>query len=363
MSPTTALFLALVQTCVLTPVVSSSGGAIPHFTTLLVFGDSTVDSGNNNFLPTAAKGDHPPYGDDFPGGVATGRFSNGKLVPDFLASLLGIKPAVPPFLDPGLSDRDLLSGVSFASAGSGYDDVTPAVSGAIPMSWQPAMLGSYVERLKGIVGEDETKNVIDSSLVIVSAGTNDFVISFYDLPVRRIEFGTIDVYQDFVLNKLQKFVKEIYSHGCRTIVISGLPPIGCLPIQITSRLDLVNRSCLEKQNSDSQAYNLKLQKLLPQLQSSLPGSRLLYADAYTPLSDIIKNPHKYGFTETRRGCCGTGLLEAGPLCSAKTPLCSQHSQYIFWDSIHPTEATYKYLADSISQSIFNQLLNTTSTPV
>jgi hypothetical protein len=50
-----------------------------------VFGDSLVDNGNNNFLITAARADSPPYGIDTPDHRATGRFSNGKNVPDIIS--------------------------------------------------------------------------------------------------------------------------------------------------------------------------------------------------------------------------------------------------------------------------------------
>lgn len=93
-----------------------------NFTTILIFGDLTVDTGNNNYLTTFLKANHNPYGQNFPGQVPTGRFSDGKLIPDLLASMLGIKEMVPPFLQPNLSNLELLTGVNFASAGSGYDD-------------------------------------------------------------------------------------------------------------------------------------------------------------------------------------------------------------------------------------------------
>ncbi|KAL2334285.1 hypothetical protein Fmac_015498 [Flemingia macrophylla] len=96
---------------------------IPKFSSILVFGDSLVDTGNNNHINTLAKADHFPYGRDFPGHVATGRVSNGKLVPDFLASILNLKDIVPPYLDPNLSDEQLLTGVSFASAGQDIYDL------------------------------------------------------------------------------------------------------------------------------------------------------------------------------------------------------------------------------------------------
>ena len=51
---------------------------------IFMFGDSIVDPGNNNNRFTEAKANFPPYGQDFPGGVATGRFSNGLVPGDLL---------------------------------------------------------------------------------------------------------------------------------------------------------------------------------------------------------------------------------------------------------------------------------------
>lgn len=50
-----------------------------------VFGDSLVDSGNNNYLATSARADSPPYGVDYPTRRPTGRFSNGYNIPDFIS--------------------------------------------------------------------------------------------------------------------------------------------------------------------------------------------------------------------------------------------------------------------------------------
>lgn len=50
-----------------------------------VFGDSLVDSGNNNYLATTARADSPPYGIDYPTHRPTGRFSNGLNLPDIIS--------------------------------------------------------------------------------------------------------------------------------------------------------------------------------------------------------------------------------------------------------------------------------------
>ncbi|KVI03721.1 Lipase, GDSL [Cynara cardunculus var. scolymus] len=320
------------------------------YPSILIFGDSTADPGNNNYIDTTFKANHHPYGVNFPGQVATGRFSNGKLVADFWASLLGIKDTVPPFLQPNLSDFDIRTGVNFASAGSGFDDVTTQVSQVIPMTKQLHYFREYKWRLKKLVGPKEARRIIGGALVSISAGTNDFTISYYDLRTRRDDFSIGD-YQDYILKKLQNFVNELYELGCRTMMITGLPPMGCLPIQMAGRF---SRTCIKYQNADARNYNRKLISLLPQIQVSLPGSKIMYADIYTPTAELLRHPQKHGFTETKVGCCGTGFLEAGPICTPLTPLCDDPSSHLFFDSIHPTEAAYRYVTKSLLNHLFPQ---------
>ncbi|XVF27418.1 hypothetical protein REPUB_Repub14bG0105100 [Reevesia pubescens] len=80
-----------------------------------------VDNGNNNNLSTSAKVNYPPYGIDFPGGP-TGRFCNGRTVPDFFAKSLGFKNFIPPFTT--AKDEEILQGVNYASGSAGIRDET-----------------------------------------------------------------------------------------------------------------------------------------------------------------------------------------------------------------------------------------------
>jgi hypothetical protein len=58
-----------------------------NVTSFVIFGDSTLDVGNNNYLVTVVKSDFAPYGRNYPGGLATGRFCNGQIAGDFIAFL------------------------------------------------------------------------------------------------------------------------------------------------------------------------------------------------------------------------------------------------------------------------------------
>lgn len=56
---------------------------------MFAFGDSLIDNGNNNDLPSFAKANYYPYGIDFSGGP-TGRFSNGYTIVDEIGTLINI---------------------------------------------------------------------------------------------------------------------------------------------------------------------------------------------------------------------------------------------------------------------------------
>lgn len=51
------------------------------------------------------------------------------------ASYVGVKEFVPAYLQPGLTTDEILTGVSFASAGTGYDPVTSHIGVIISISY------------------------------------------------------------------------------------------------------------------------------------------------------------------------------------------------------------------------------------
>lgn len=83
--PTSVANLALLGFCILQ--VMSLLVPQANARAFLVFGDSLVDNGNNDFLATTARADNYPYGIDFPTHRPTGRFSNGLNIPDLISKL------------------------------------------------------------------------------------------------------------------------------------------------------------------------------------------------------------------------------------------------------------------------------------
>ncbi|KAI3821121.1 hypothetical protein L1987_08678 [Smallanthus sonchifolius] len=76
-----------------------------------------------------------------------------------------------------------------------------------------------------------------------------------------------------------------------------------------------------------------------------PDLKLVAFDVYHPLLGLITKP---SFFESRRGCCGTGIVETSLLCNSRlTGTCSNATGYVFWDGFHPSEAANQILAQSL----------------
>lgn len=58
-----------------------------NLSSFFIFGDSSVDPGNNNRLHTDSKSNFPPYGEDFIHARPSGRFTNGRLPTDLIGNI------------------------------------------------------------------------------------------------------------------------------------------------------------------------------------------------------------------------------------------------------------------------------------
>ncbi|KAF5206146.1 GDSL esterase/lipase [Thalictrum thalictroides] len=316
-----------------------------NITCVLVFGDSSVDPGNNNRLDTTFKGNFPPYGKDFFNGQPTGRFSNGRLPTDFIAEALGYTMTIPGYLQPNLSNQNLLHGVSFASAASGYDDLTANLTNVLPVSKQLQYLMHYKIKLRRLVGENRAEQIIKDAIFVISMGTNDFIQNYY-IELDRAKQFTVEEYGDYLTTSMMKDIKEMHRIGARRLVVVGVPPLGCMPLVKTLRNTAF---CDPMYNHAAFSFNNKVKAKLATLKMSL-GMSSLYVDAYGIIQNAVKNPIKFGFTVSSIGCCGTGTIEYGDTCEGMST-CKDASKYVFWDAVHPTEKMYKIIADEALSSL------------
>ncbi|KAG8377955.1 hypothetical protein BUALT_Bualt08G0087600 [Buddleja alternifolia] len=305
---------------------------------VIVFGDSIVDTGNNNYIQTIVKVNYPPYGKDFKGGKPTGRFSDGKVPSDLIAEELGIKELLPAYFDPTLQDEDLLTGVNFASGGAGYDPLTSDLASVLSLSDQLEMFKDYITKLEKIAGEERTSKIISESLYIVVTGSNDITNTYFGTPLRKSRYD-FSSYTDLLVSYGSSFVQDLYRLGARRIGVFGLPPLGCLPSQRTLKGG-ADRQCVDIYNQMVELFNNKLLAEVNSINKQYLDARAVYIDIYNLPIDLINNPQKYGFRVANEGCCGTGTIEVAFLCKYT---CSNVSDYIFWDSFHLTEKAYRVL--------------------
>ncbi|KAJ0039953.1 hypothetical protein Pint_28533 [Pistacia integerrima] len=321
---------------------------------LFIFGDSIVDPGNNNNIKTIIKCNFPPYGRDFMGGKPTGRFCNGKVPSDILVQELGIKELLPAYLDPNLKPEDLVTGVSYASGGSGYDPLTSKIASVLSLSDQLDFLKKSLTKIEAMLGKEQTATILSKGVFIVCTGSDDIANTYFSTPFRRAHYD-INSYTDLTVSEASKFFQELYGVGARRIGLLSLPPIGCVPVQRTLNGG-IQRGCSEQANQAALLYNSKLSSLVDSLNQRYPDARFVYFDVYNPLLSIIQNPAQYGFEVATKGCCGTGDLEVSILCTRLSdPLtCKDDTKYVFWDSYHPTTTAYQILTPAVLSNSINK---------
>ncbi|BAS77382.1 GDSL esterase/lipase At2g04570 [Oryza sativa Japonica Group] len=357
--------VALLQLSVLLLLLSGEPAAAAgksKVAAIIVFGDSTVDTGNNNYLSTLVRSDFAPYGRDLQlagagvsgggNGRPTGRFSNGRLAVDFISEAFGLPPLVPAYLDPAVNMSSLGAGACFASAGAGYDNATSDLFSVLPLWKELDYFKEYAARLRSFRGDDDAAAAaaaatLSEALYIVSMGTNDFLENYYAVARgHAAEYSTAAAYGDYLLGVAEAFVRELHALGARKVDLNGLPPMGCLPLERAT-----GGACTEEYNAVAGRFNAGLQDMIARLNGELGGgARIVYGDVYGAVAAVLADPAAYGVENVKAGCCGvTGVFEMGYMCGAgaRSPLtCTDASKFAFWDAIHPTERLHRAIADA-----------------
>ena len=81
--------------------------------------------------------------------------------------------------------------------------------------------------------------------------------------------------------------------GARKVIVVNVGPIGCIPYQRDMNPS-AGGSCAALPNQMAQLFNIQLKSLVAELGSSLEGSKLVYADVFRIVEDIIQNYRSYG---------------------------------------------------------------------
>ncbi|KAJ0007512.1 hypothetical protein Pint_29405 [Pistacia integerrima] len=329
---------------------------------LFVFGDSLFDPGNNQYIKNSAKPASTwyPYGIDM-NNKSTGRFSDGLIVPDYIAQFANLS-VVPPYLQPG---ADLTNGANFASAAGGVLDVNNGVVSTFPakflmvnsLKWAQLNLKQQLAYFKNVakliskkVGAQEATKILGSSVYLFSFGGNDYFR--YDSSNADATHSERVVYMRMVVANLTNGFKEIYNMGGRKFAIQSVGPLGCLPVIKAVHTD-TNGSCVENFLTHANQNNKALSNQLSKMAKELSGFKYSIMDYFFNLLYRINNPTKYGFKEGKIACCGSGPYNGLNCGGGSYKLCSNPSDSLFFDGGHTSQKANLQIAELIWSGVPN----------
>ncbi|KAL6313057.1 hypothetical protein AAG906_025802 [Vitis piasezkii] len=302
-----------------------------HARAFFVFGDSLVDSGNNDYLVTTARADSPPYGIDYPTHRPTGRFSNGLNIPDIIK----------------LTGERLLVGANFASAGIGIlNDTGIQFLNIIRIYKQLEYFQQYQQRVTTLIGAAQTERLVNQALVLITLGGNDFVNNYYLVPfsARSRQFSLPD-YVRYLISEYRKVLRRLYELGARRVLVTGTGPMGCVPAELAMRSR--NGECAVELQRAADLFNPQLVQMINGLNNEIGGDVFIAANAFRMHMDFISNPGAYGFVTSKIACCGQGPYNGLGLCTIASNLCANRDIYAFWDAFHPSERANRYIVRQI----------------
>ncbi|KAK7300684.1 hypothetical protein RJT34_11532 [Clitoria ternatea] len=315
-----------------------------------IFGDSLTDVGNNNFLQySLAKSNYPWYGIDYSGGQATGRFTNGRTIGDFISAKLGI-PSPPAYLSVSQNVDTLLRGVNYASGGAGIlNDTGLYFIQRLSFDDQINNFKRTKEAITGKIGEAAANKHCNEAMYFIGIGSNDYVNNFLQPFLADGQQYTYDEFIELLISTLDQQLQRLYHLGARKMVFHGLGPLGCIPSQ---RVKSKRGQCLKRVNEWILQFNSNVQKLINTLNHRLPNATLTFADTYPLVLDLISNPSTYGFKVSNTSCCNVDT-SVGGLCLPNSKVCRNRHEYVFWDAFHPTDAANAVLADKFFSVLFS----------
>ncbi|KAH9626632.1 hypothetical protein KSS87_001092 [Heliosperma pusillum] len=292
-----------------------------------VFGDSLYDTGMALYIDKGPVADAFPYGETYFKHPA-GRFSDGRLIPDFLAQFANL-PFPVPYFKPNFTDYS--KAVNFADAAAGV--LVDGRPNTLNLKLQTDYYIEMVGKMEQKYGKEKTKNLVSSAVHIFNLGANDYV-DLWNQHAKPLDSTLVNSLVDKVLGNFTFHITRMYNQGARKFAFHGFGPVGCLPAFLEA-----NGNCSESLNELMRLHNQRFEPVAKTWTSQLPGLKYTIYDFYTSLSARITNGAKYGFMETQSACCGSGAFRGKFTCMDKSnfTLCDDPINYLWFDAGHPTQ--------------------------
>jgi len=267
--------------------------AAPSYSTIYVFGDSLSDTGNTQAVlgTNAIVANLAGYG-------SNGRFSNGPVWHESLATGLGLAPAT----------RSRSGGNNYAHGGARVDNASGQSAGVLNQ------YASYTSG-KGATGADA------DALYIVWGGGNDA----RDLVGNANPLSAIQS----AINSLSGVLTGLLNSGATTLLVPNLPDLGRIP-EFRTGANASSASLVSK------LWNETLLTMLEEINAHTTAS-IYFLDVFSIFNDVLDHPASYGFNNTTGQCRSLGFL------GLTENSCANADRWVFWDQIHPTKAAHALL--------------------
>nr|XP_043625726.1 uncharacterized protein LOC122597160 [Erigeron canadensis] len=307
----------------------------PQVPCYFIFGDSLVDSGNNNGLTTAAKANYPPYGIDFPQGT-TGRFTNGRTKADVIGQLLGfVDNFIPPYAT--ATNPEISKGVNYGSGGAGIrDDTGRNLGDRISLNRQLLNHASIISRLSLLQrNKTFTNEYLKKCIYVLEMGSNDY-INNYLMPNNYVtsRIYTPDQYAAVLVRQYSKQLMNLYNLGARKIAVFGLSLIGCTPAEI-ARFGTEGKPCVQPINDAVELFNNRLKPVIDEINTNFQDARFTFINMTG-----ISTPEG-GLVSPDPPCC---QVRSDGQCIPNSIPCPNRDVTIFYDGFHPTEIVNSFFA-------------------
>lgn len=312
-----------------------------QFPAIYNFGDSNSDTGAVSavFGPVL-----PPNGMTY-FHKPSGRYSDGRLIIDFIAERLGL-----PFLSAYLDSigTNFRHGANFAASGC---TIQPADSLMLNRTFNPLTLDiqlmqfeQFKKRSSDLYLEEKSSDVKDRlprpedftrALYAFDIGQNDLHAGIISMKEEQVK-----TYIPTIVNEFASALEKLYQGGARTFWIHNTGPIGCLPFFVKNYPPSVENTdqvgCVKSYNELAQEFNKQLQDKVSQLGRQLQETSFVYVDVYSVKYSLISEANKHGFTDPLGQC----IAQNGSICT--NPL-----EYISWDGVHYTETANKWVVNRL----------------
>ncbi|KAF8083402.1 hypothetical protein N665_0775s0004 [Sinapis alba] len=283
--------------------------------TLFIFGDGLYDAGNKQFVSSnRVDASFPPYGVTV--GEATGRWSDGRIVPDYIASFMGI-PQIPPILR---SKADFSHGANFA------------IANATVLGSPPETLTLSQQVLKFSENKNKwTAQARSEAIYLFYIGSDDYLN--YTKNNLNPSDDQKEAFVDRIITSIEAELKVIYGSGGRKFALQNLAPLGCLPAVKQASGNV--QECVRLPSEMAVLHNKKLLQLLLELSRQLSGFQYSYYDFFSSIQSRVIKSKTYTFETGMAACCGTGAVN-GSSCSTNN-VCANPEDYLFFDGKHLTQ--------------------------